>query len=205
MALTTTYWSTLQAMLWSASLRVLPDGAIDADGVIVGRLLVAPCDLGSGSGICANRVGTSVGQLVNANLALPPYSFSAAQVEALVPPDGQRVPCYFPLYAPIVNGTVTEQRIIAFGVGELEGNGAGAFEVVLGWTTDSAEMSQCSVVVAPDNASASLPRRDLPALPNSVWNQIFEATNQFVYPNGNLSYAWQNVRPGTALAPALIR
>jgi hypothetical protein len=202
-ALTRAFWSTLPVVQLSNPITILPDGGLETGGVLVGRLMVAPCDVAA-SGTCGITVGTSVGQSVGADLSQPPYSMTQPQIEALLPGTQERIQCFFPIYAPVVNGAVTEQRIIAFGVGEFGAVGDGTFQVVPGWTTD-VDMDDCPVVVAPDNASASLPRRNLPELPTSTWNQIFEATNQFVYPNGNLSYAWQNVRPGTALAPALIR
>lgn len=123
---------------------------------------------------------------------------------------------YFPVYDRITSPSAAAlPRIVGFGYGRLEqvtNPDTGAQR--LAFTLDFAQRDSAGVpkmLVAPDNACASLGRAGLDRmqaidpLTQSEWDQVFGRTNQFAFLTGVPSYRWQDVRPGTLLAPALTR
>jgi len=190
------------------TLRVRADGAVEfrpnASLVeIVGHLMVAPCDQTTETSVCRGSIGTCAGDFVGMDLSQPPYSLSQAELHAIVQAAGYSA-CYMPVYASIAApGGGSSKRIVGYVYGGLSGGAAGNLSIAKG-LTDGTDEGACQVIIAPDNASATLSRQSA-VLAASEWNQIFEQCLQFAYPNGNPSYAWQNVRPGTVLAPVLAR
>lgn len=207
------------------TLTVLPTGAIELNPGArrVGHLLVAPCDFASHSDTCPDTVGTSLGMSVDVDLSQPPYLLTVADMEAILLSAGfafesaagiplNTARCYMPIYAPVVapNGA-TSNRIIAFGYGTLSGTPGltSKFAVTKGWPGGGDDAGvppepSCMVLIAPDNTTSVLSRR-APALSASEWTQVFDQNLDFVYPGGNASYDWHNVRPGTVLTPVLAR
>jgi hypothetical protein len=195
----------------SQTLTVLASGAIELNpgARIVGHLMVAACDFATSNDVCSGTTGTTLGMAVGANLSQPPYFLTQANLEDILEAagsDADLARCYMPLYAPISapDGTITN-RIIAFSYGKLVGKPIGTpkFSVTKGWD-GGADEPGCWVLVAPDNTSGVLSPR-APTLTTSEWTQIFDQNQQFAYPNGNATYDWRNVRPGTALTPVLAR
>lgn len=173
---------------------------------IVGQLLVAPCDFATLSDECPGTVGTTLGMSVEQDLSQAPYLFTQADLDAIVGAAGSvsnTRRCYMPIYSAITapNGTTTK-RIIAFCYGLFSADEDGQPTVYKGWD-GSADISS-PLIVAPDNTSSKLSPR-APALSASEWGQIFDKNQQFVYPSGNATYDWHNVRPGTVLTPVLAR
>jgi hypothetical protein len=149
---------------------------------IVGQVLLAPCDQATQSGLCAGTVGTSIGAPVAQNLSLAPYLLTQSEVETIVHAAGT-TRGYIPIYTTITppSGTAIK-RIIGYGYGDVSGGTGGQISITKGWG-GGADEPECQVVVAPDNASASL-SRNAPQLSTAEWNQIFEQTCSSPTPRG---------------------
>ncbi|MBK7876187.1 MAG: hypothetical protein IPJ77_10600 [Planctomycetes bacterium] len=144
----------------------------------------------------------SVGELVGSDLSAAPYSLTPSEIQGLVQSIGT-TRGYIAIYTGIASASGVEKRIVGYGYCDLAGASGGVVTVKRGWQNQD-DSSACQVTVAPDNASASLGRNS-PALSREQWNAVFEQNIQFVYPTGVPSYRWQDIRPWTALAPALVR
>lgn len=173
-------------------------GAVHSDdGSIVGQLM---------------REGGSVGDLVPTDLTTGPNPMMPAEVaqvfaeiRALATSSSQLLYAYFPIYRTITSPSgASSQRVIGFGFGALSFPEANKLRFTFDF--DTRDDNDSRILVAPDNASASLDRRSLPSgLVAEEWNQLFSSVVQFVYPAGSVSGRWQQVRVGTVLAPALVR
>lgn len=196
-----------------AGFQVNPNGHIQIEqypGVVrdVGRLLVAPCTISAETPSCVGQVATTVGLDVDVDLSAPPYSLSPEEVRAIIdqmPLTLSALQAYLPIYKSIVGSDGAHNRIVGFAFGKLApGTSSGVFDLSKGWPGGADTAEEGRTIVAPDNASATL-SHDAPTLTPAVWTAVLGANIDFAYPLGNTSYRWQNVAPGTLLAPALVR
>jgi hypothetical protein len=150
--------------------------------------------------------GKSIGEAVTAETfpdSIPPALFAASYT------------CYFPIYAPIVDSSGTStNRVIGYGYGVIHATDSTHWDLRKGFQNKDDEpidtLPACAVRVAPDNASAHLTKL-APVLTKNEWAQIFDAHSRFAYPDfastdpPQISFDWQKVRPGTVMAPVLVR
>jgi hypothetical protein len=179
-ALTRDFWvETLQPQPHVPVNLTESSGALSYNGTVVGTFI-------------AGGTGISVGMPIVA--AAAPQS---------VPPT--TYPVVFPIEAQISDGGSTStNRVIGFGYGTIKYNGA-AWVVSLGFQNDENNGTLCSLFVALGNASARM-STSLPPLSTTERNNLLAAYFDFGYTTGGtISFNWQDVRPGTLLAPVLVR
>lgn len=191
--------------------EVTPQGHVQIEqypGVVrdIGSLLVAPCVLGGELPSCAGSVGTSIGGSADIDLSQPPFSLTPAEVSQIMdhaPVTSGAFQAYLAIYRVFDEADGPHRRVVGYAYGQLWPSGGGQFDLAKGWEdNEPGQISPC--IVAPDNASATL-SREAPTLTPAVWTEVLGANLDFAYPLGNTSYRWQNVAPGTLLAPALVR
>jgi hypothetical protein len=128
-----------------------------------------------------------------------------------LPTPSPTFPCYFPIYAGISDGgSSATNRVIGFGYGTIKYDGM-HWTVSKGYqNADFNNQPACSLYVAPGNASARM-SAEMPALSSTERYNLFSAYLNFGYLGstpgtaGVLSFRWQDIRPGTVLAPILVR
>ena len=175
------------------------DGVRDLthSGAIVGRPIAA------GSSTACTSVGRAV---IPQSFNLPAW-FGEDQYRET----------YFPIYVALeTDEGASVERVIGYGYGTLKyvpGETSQHLFIRKGiQVVDEApippwEPQACNVIVAPDNATAHLSLTALVDLDLSAteWERILAAHVSFAYPGGVATGDWHDLRPGTLLAPILVR
>ncbi|MBI5363318.1 MAG: Tad domain-containing protein [Planctomycetes bacterium] len=165
--------------------------------------------------------GGTIGDFAPTDLTTGPNPMTAsevaqvfAEIRALAGSPGQLLYAYFPIYRTIVGASGTSsQRVIGFGYGSLSFPMANQLRFTFKF--DTRDDDPPPILVAPDNASATITRGSLPiGMSQAEWDVVFSYARNFTYPMTPLpipnpppplSGRWQDVRIGSVLAPALVR